>query len=140
MHRTELRLAHGALALIVAYVCVDILYRSFSAQIFHPPPGSTKLIARGEILVESCTACHYLDQRANFIGPQLVGIIGRPVADADQYDYSSSLRRTQGSWSPERLEDFLHDPQTFAPGTKMSVAGWSKGDAKAIVAYLQSKD
>lgn len=140
MVKKKIRLAWGATTLFVAYVCLNVLYRMLTPQLFPLPPESRELIDKGQTLIEGCTACHYLDQSADFIGPQLLGLMGRPVADSSHYSYSPALQRLGGVWTPERLSAFLSNPQAFAPGTKMSVTGWSQDEVKAIVAYLQSKD
>lgn len=136
----EIRLIYGTLALIAGYVGVNVLYRTLAPKLQPPTPEMRTLVARGQQLAESCAACHYLDQRANFVGPQLVGLVGRPVGDSSKYEYSSALKKIGGTWTPERLSEFLSNPQAFAPGTKMAVKGWSQEDVRAIVAYLQSKD
>jgi cytochrome c2 len=140
MVKREIRLAWGAATLFVAYVCLNVFYRMLIPKLFPVPPASRELVDKGQSLVEGCTACHYLDQPADFIGPQLMGLIGRPVADSSHYSYSPALRQLGGVWTPDRLSEFLSNPQAFAPGTKMSVTGWSQDDVKAIVAYLRSQD
>jgi cytochrome c2 len=140
MDGKEIRLIRGTLALLVGYVCITVLYRTLAPRIFPPSPQEIALVREGQGLVDICSGCHYLDQRVNFVGPHLVGLIGRPVADSSQYDYSGSLKQAGGTWTPDRLAEFLTKPQSFAPGTKMAVKGWSPDEAKAIVAYFQSKD
>jgi cytochrome c len=72
---------------------------------------------------ESCQACHALAREAGQKpGPQLVDIIGRPVAGDPAFDYSPVLRaaRDRGEvWTKERLDLFLADPQELYPGTWM---------------------
>ena len=130
----------GTVALVVGYIGLNALYKTWSAALFPIDPEKVALISSGQRLVEACTACHYLDQRANFVGPQLVGIFGRPVADIRTDEYSEALKRVGGNWTAERLSAFLKEPQTYAPGTKMAVNGWSDDEVQAIVAYLQSKE
>ena len=57
---------------------------------------------------EPCKACHALTRDAGQKpGPQLVGVIGRPVAGDPAFDYSPALRaaRDKGDiWTRERLD------------------------------------
>lgn len=100
--------------------------------------GGTEL-ERGRLLVENCANCHYIDQRANFVGPHLVDLVGRRSGEVDGFDYSPALKRLRVTWTHENLIAFLQAPQQFAPGTKMAVSGWSKAEAAAIVQYLESR-
>ena len=73
---------------------------------------------------EVCTACHSYEQDEPLLeGPPLWGVIGRRVASVEGYEYSSALRATGGAWDRARLDQFLSNPQVFAPGTKMDMGG-----------------
>lgn len=140
MARKEFRLIYGLIAIAGIYVAVNMVHQSL---IEDGSSGQAKLsgqIARGQQLTENCTACHYLDQKANFVGPHLVGLIGRPVADVSDFEYSPAVRKLSGSWSEARLTEFLTAPQRYAPGTKMALQGWAAEDAKAIAAYFESRN
>jgi cytochrome c len=69
---------------------------------------------------EPCQACHALSKDAGTKpGPQLAGVIGRPVAGDPAFDYSPALRaaRDKGDiWTRERLDAFLGDPEALYPG------------------------
>ena len=55
-------------------------------------------------------------------GPQLVGVVGRPVAGDPAFDYSPQLQAARANgdrWTKERLDTFLSDPQAMYPGTWM---------------------
>jgi len=69
---------------------------------------------------EPCLACHALSKDAGQKpGPQLVGVIGRPVAGDPAFDYSPALRaaRDKGDiWTRERLDLFLGDTEAMYPG------------------------
>jgi len=72
---------------------------------------------------EPCKACHTLTLDAGQKpGPQLVGVIGRPVAGDPAFDYSPALRRARDRgevWTRERLDLFLSDPEALYAGTWM---------------------
>ncbi len=91
----------------------------------------------GKALFESrCVACHSLD--ASRVGPLLRGVLGRKVASVAGYEYSDALRRVNGRWDAPRLERWLRDPQTVAPGTRMAFSVPSATDRSEVVRYLAS--
>lgn len=91
--------------------------------------------------VKPCQACHTFEEGGpNRVGPNLHGVVGRPVASAPGFGYSDVLKGAGGNWTDERLDGFLADPKAAAPGTKMSFAGVKKAeDRAAVIAYLRSQ-
>ncbi|ALE15611.1 membrane c-type cytochrome cy [Altererythrobacter epoxidivorans] len=95
--------------------------------------------AAGEKIFAKCTACHTINQGgADGIGPNLYGIMGKPVGKhAAGFAYSSALSEHGGVWDWETMNEWLKSPKAFASGTKMSFAGLSKIEDRASVAlYL----
>lgn len=140
MASKEIRLVLGSVALMSMYVFANVIWHMYEPKLNPPSPKTQALIHRGQQIAEQCSACHYLDQRANFVGPYLLGLLGRPVASVPGYGYSQSMRSLKGEWTPDRLSSFLRAPQTYAPGTNMAVKGWSDHDVQAVIAYFQSKE
>ncbi|RMH48209.1 MAG: cytochrome c family protein [Alphaproteobacteria bacterium] len=94
--------------------------------------------AKGEKTFSKCKACHKLDG-TNATGPHLDGVVGRPVASVEGFNYSQALRDLGGEWTPERLNAFLENPKGYAKGTKMGFAGLKKvEDRAAIVKFLET--
>ena len=86
-----------------------------------------------------CTGCHVaFDGMTHRLGPDLLGIVNRPVASAPGFDeYSPALQALGGTWTPERLDEFLRDPQSVAPGTTMGFPGLADDRQRAdLVQYL----
>ena len=88
-----------------------------------------------------CRACHSLDPAERGLpGPNLSGLIGRPVAGDPEFDYSPALRmaRDEGlRWDSKQLESFLADPAAMFPGLWMSIRGIDDApERQALVKFL----
>jgi cytochrome c len=95
--------------------------------------------AKGQAVFAKCTACHTIEQGgATGIGPNLFGIVGKPIGKhAAGFAYSGDLAGHGGDWSYENLDIWLKGPKAFAPGTKMTFAGLGKPEDRAnIILYL----
>jgi cytochrome c len=125
MQRSPLPAA--SMLVLLATLCVTPL--AVSAQRVQESGAGAALFAR-------CAACHSLD--ANRVGPMLRGVVGRPVASVPGYEYSDALKHVRGRWDARRLEAWLTDPQSVAPGTRMAFSLASATDRDAVIRYLAS--
>ena len=96
--------------------------------------------AEGERDAKVCKACHNFEAGAGAkIGPDLHGVVGRDIASVQGFSYSSALQSKEGDWTYENLNEFLTNPRKWAPGTKMTFAGFKKPEQRAaVIAYLRS--
>ncbi len=94
----------------------------------------------GEGAARACRACHVFDEgNANRVGPGLYGIVGRPLAAAEGYNYSDALKNKGGEWTYAALDGFLENPREWVPGNKMSYPGIRDAKNRAdLIAYLAS--
>ncbi|OQW44763.1 MAG: hypothetical protein A4S16_14215 [Proteobacteria bacterium SG_bin6] len=98
-------------------------------------PISAQSPADGQALYQAkCGGCHSLD--ANRIGPAHRGVVGRKIATAPGYPYSSAIKKLAGVWTPARLDVWLQGPQKLAPGSKMFLTIPDPTQRAAIIAYL----
>jgi cytochrome c len=85
--------------------------------------GSARAETCNRQVFEHCRACHALTgDTGQKPGPQLVGVIGRPVAGDPAFDYSPVLQeaRAKGEvWTKDKLDAYLSDPQAVYAGTWM---------------------
>ena len=98
--------------------------------------------AKGESVFRKCASCHTAGQGgANGIGPNLYGIMGKPIGKhAAGFAYSPDLAGHGGNWDFAAMNDWLHNPKKFAPGTKMTFAGLDNGQDRAnVIAWLNAQ-
>ena len=94
---------------------------------------------RGEQVYLVCRACHMIEAGApHTIGPNLWGLIGRPVASAEGYDrYTAGMSSYGGDWSPERLDRYLRQPMVEVEATTMAFPGVPAARDRAdLIAWL----
>jgi cytochrome c len=96
--------------------------------------------ASGEKVFIQCKTCHVTDPGVNRIGPSLHGIVGRPAGQVAGYTYSPANRDSGITWSPEKLFQYLENPQRVVPGTKMAFGGIQDNQKRAdLIAWLQTQ-
>jgi cytochrome c len=96
---------------------------------------------KGEQIAKVCQQCHTFGKgEPNKIGPNLFDIMEENIASGPKYQFSSALLKDKDKkWSPDELNIWLHNPQSFAPGTKMSFPGLPKEQDRAdVIDYLET--
>lgn len=97
----------------------------------------------GANIFKRCQACHTVEQGgANKVGPNLWGVVDRPIASHEGFGYSSALTEfsEDGSltWTYERLDHFLESPKGLVSGTAMAFAGLSNIQDRAdLIMFLR---
>ena len=71
--------------------------------------------AAGQTVSLQCLGCHTLGEgEGTRVGPNLHGIVGRPVGSVAGFRYSDAMAAIGaggGTWTIERLSAFLQSPQ-----------------------------
>jgi cytochrome c len=95
---------------------------------------------KGANVAKQCQACHnFQEGQGAKIGPDLYGVVGRPVASAPGFNYTSALKKLGGTWTFDALNKWLTSPSADAPGTAMTFAGLSRETQRAdVIAYLNT--
>ena len=95
--------------------------------------------AKGETVFITCKTCHAVEAGVNKIGPSLAGIIGRQAGTIAGFNYTPANKNSGITWTPEKMFQYLENPQRVVPGTKMAFAGLSDPQKRAdVIAYLQA--
>ena len=74
-------------------------------------------------------------------GPNLYATVGEAIAQGKGgFAFSDALKGVGGSWTFDRLDEWLTSPRKFANGTKMTFAGLSNPQDRAdVIAYLNAQ-
>ncbi|UVO52483.1 cytochrome c family protein [Sphingomonas sp. SUN019] len=93
--------------------------------------------ASGKTVFIQCKTCHEVTPGVNKIGPSLAGIVGRKASSIATFTYSPANHNSGITWTPEKLFQYLENPQRVVPGTKMAFAGIPDPQKRAdVIAYL----
>src|SRR5688572_1600515 len=97
----------------------------------------------GERAFQFCFSCHSVEANQTEVlsGPNLNGVIGRPIASKAGFDYSKAMK-TFGAgkvWTPELIAQFIQDPKAMVPGTAMTKPPGPRtpADREALLGYLK---
>lgn len=96
---------------------------------------------KGQAQAKACLACHVFDKGgANKTGPDLWDVVDRPIASHEGFAYSDSLKEKSGEkWTFDMLNEFIKNPKSVAPKTKMTFGGIKRDAARAdLLAYLRT--
>lgn len=97
--------------------------------------------AAGQAVFAQCRTCHVTEAGVNRIGPSLHAIVGRQAGTVQGYQYSPANANSGITWSPEKLFQYLENPQRVVPGTKMAFAGIRDPQQRAnLIAWLGTQN
>jgi cytochrome c len=98
-------------------------------------------VGAGEAQFRACASCHNdAPGAAAKVGPNLFGVVGRPVASEAGFNYSGAMADHGGTWTFEELFHFLENPSGYIPGTAMSYRGMRRASDRAnLIAYLNQQ-
>ncbi|MBY0509288.1 MAG: c-type cytochrome [Rhodospirillaceae bacterium] len=94
----------------------------------------------GVAVFKKCGACHTAEAGgANKTGPNLHNIVGAEIGNHAGFKTTESLKAIGGTWTYERLDDYLENPKRLAPKGSMSFAGLKKPQERAaVIKFLMS--
>jgi cytochrome c len=95
--------------------------------------------AKGKVAFLTCQTCHAIEAGVNKIGPSLHAVVGRQAGTIAGFSYSAANKNSGITWTPEKLFQYLENPQRIVPGTKMTFAGFSDPQKRAdVIAFLKT--
>ncbi|MCG6943153.1 MAG: c-type cytochrome [Thiohalocapsa sp.] len=84
-----------------------------------------------------CADCHSVRQGKNKKGPSLFGVVGRAAGTMPKVRYSDSMRASNITWTPDRLDAYIAHPKGVVPKGRMKYDGLNDARARAdIIAFL----
>ena len=104
--------------------------------------------ARGETVFKKCATCHDIGAEAeNRIGPILTGVIGRPAASVEGFDYGDGMIAAGEAglvWTEDLIFDYIADPRKFLRAflddrrarAKMTLRLRDETDRRDVIAFL----
>jgi cytochrome c len=97
-------------------------------------------VSRGSDSAKKCATCHSFDKGGRaLVGPPLWGIVGRPKASVQGFNYSPGMKQAGGNWTIPDLFNFVANPKGMVPGTAMTFSGIPRPTERAdLMAYLNS--
>jgi cytochrome c len=99
-------------------------------------------VAAGETSFKKCLPCHRIGEGAkNLVGPELNGLDGRKSGSAEGYSYTEANKNSGITWDEAQFKEYITNPRTKIPGTKMVFAGISsENERNNLWAYLKQFD
>jgi cytochrome c len=86
--------------------------------------GMAQDAQKGKTVFNQCMICHAIGPGAqNKIGPELNGLDGRKAGTVANFSYSDANKNSGIVWNEASFKDYIKDPRTKVPGTKMIFAG-----------------
>jgi cytochrome c len=97
----------------------------------------------GERAFQYCFSCHSVEPNQTEVlsGPNLNGVIGRPIASKAGFEYSPAMKAfaAEKVWTPELIAQFIQDPRAMVPGTAMQKPPGPRSpeERAALLEYLK---
>lgn len=93
------------------------------------------------VFEDQCADCHTVTPGKNKRGPSLAGVLGSKAGGVPHYRYSAAMAASGIVWSPQRLSQYLANPKTDMPGTKMRLLSKpSPVEIANLIAWLQNAE
>jgi cytochrome c len=97
----------------------------------------------GERAFSYCFSCHSVDpnETETLTGPNLAGVVGRPIASKEGFEYSDALKAYAPGkvWTPELILQWIQNPGAMVPGSAMERPPGPRTPAEreALIGYLE---
>jgi cytochrome c len=104
-------------------------------------PAKAADAANGAIVFKKCALCHVIEAgKKPGLGPNLSGVVGRKAATTTDFTYSTAMKASGLTWTPDKLDAYITKPSALVKGTKMVYSGLQNPKDRAdLIAFLKSK-
>jgi len=122
---------------ILSHFCVKapwlLLVAAFGAS-------ATVAAEDGKALFEkNCGVCHVVAKtEPPRQGSYLAGIVGRHAGKIEDFPYSNGLKAATFEWTPEKLDQWISDPQSLIQDSYMMYKQADPAVRTAIIGYLST--
>ena len=124
---------------VLAPLTAALALGAASSAMANPAPVPAPATAAGKTAFAVCAACHGTRAADKRMGPTMAGALGRQAGTLPGYAYSPAMAKAGFTWDERRLDDYIANPKSVVPGTKMVFRGVDDaGKRKAIIAYIAS--
>ena len=102
------------------------------------PCGTAGAAEDGKALFEkNCGVCHVVAKsEPPRQGPYLAGVVGRHAGKVENFPYSNGLKSATFDWTPEKLDQWITDPQGLIQDSYMMYKQADPAIRIAIIGYL----
>jgi cytochrome c len=100
--------------------------------------GTAVAAEDGKALFEkNCGVCHVVAKsEPPRQGPYLEGVVGRHAGKIENFPYSNGLKTATFDWTPEKLDQWIADPQSLIQDSYMMYKQADPAIRTAIIGYL----
>jgi cytochrome c len=89
------------------------------------------------LFAKNCGICHVVAKsEPPRQGPYLGGVVGRHAGKIENFPYSNGLKTATFNWTPEKLDQWIADPQSLIQDSYMMYKQADPAIRTAIIGYL----
>jgi cytochrome c len=124
----------------IANLLTLLVLASAAAQAQEAAPQDPVALGK-KLTTNNCAVCHTFGKgEPNGQGPNLFGIVGRPLAAEPGFKYSAGMKAAAAGkvWDEKLLDAWLTDTQSVAPGNAMTYFEGDEARRQKIIAYLRT--
>ena len=93
-----------------------------------------------QVFRNQCATCHSLKASdPGRQGPNLEHVFGRQIGSVAGYAYTPGYRESGETWTAEKLDKYIANPQAMFPGSTMSYRQSNPSTRQTIIAFLKDQ-